>query len=429
MSSQRVMPRNHIIRPAYQAPQMLKRTRLRDRTECMATALFMCIIFFGPIIDVLLNPGAESRDDVFNYWSYLVCACLVMIVPMMLRYISSPAQILIFCALVMIWRFLAYWIPTGRTPLFRLVAEPGMVLAGYLVASRFNRRAQPMMLLVVLIGAITSMLFSYYAWHLDLLRFRDFLDMGLSTSLRNEILVSTELANIAAQIAIISVFLALGRREERMRKSQYALVLASIAVQAVLVLYLFSVGTMGAFLLMCLILSRKKPWRAAAIFVAVVVFLAMWSDLPVSEIIPTIISGKEYQAEVRLWAYSRLIGLIANHPITGVGIEGILSENGFYPHQNILGTFAVGGVFFGTYYLMILAINALAFWRFALSGAHRKSEPLLQAAVWSLFYWHFKGLVQDTWGNLEFFVWTGVALFYLWRRTEHSPERQKPCNF
>jgi O-antigen ligase len=113
--------------------------------------------------------------------------------------------------------------------------------------------------------------------------------------------------------------------------------------------------------------------------------------------------------------YGDLIHLGRTHPLFGIGNGRFVSMNsyawdggGLYPHQNLLGSLAEGGlpamVFYALFILCVLYQGLVAL----LKGRSRYGSSLVLLALGIFSYQQLRGMVQDTIAFKEIYFWAGI---------------------
>lgn len=387
--------------------------RLIKSLQTIVVSLFLCIIFCSPLINILLQPSAQTRVDILNYSAYIIAFITPFILALVFRWDNKMLAVILICLVAFLLRFLSYAVNSQNVSFLRVFLEPALFLVGYCIASSiYGPRLIKVLSSTALISTILALFLGYYVWTKDLLRYRKYAGTNLSASLQGDILVSTEMSNIVAQIMLLILGLIFFHKVSgRLLKATMFLVGVTLGL---IILYLFSVGTLLAFLLMILFLFRRHVIKSLVLIIVVfLLFLAVLSEIPHQDLFTNILVAKDYAIEWRLWAYDKLVTVFLSSPICGVDLQQVIMLIGDYPHQNVLGTLAQGGLILGVYYWIYLFIAIISFWVFEAKPLRRDVGVLAHIATWSLFYWHFKGLVQDTWSAYEVFFWSGITCYFL----------------
>lgn len=214
----------------------------------------------------------------------------------------------------------------------------------------------------------------------------------------------------------------------RLSRGRVLLPLLGLAVAAFLLVWLLSVGSVGAvaglLVLRAFILSGREAKGRWLVFAVVAAVLGLGFVMLSGEFIEGLFASKtrDFSEEgVRLPTMLMLLQYIQSAPVTGIGLGQFAAQSylprapeGLYPHNNLLGIAAELGIPAATLYLCFVAMTCWAGLRCVRRAmrAHPGSAggwPLALLALLCFLYLQIKGLVQDTWQLKETYFWSGAV--------------------
>jgi O-antigen ligase len=236
----------------------------------------------------------------------------------------------------------------------------------------------------------------------------------------------------------------------RLNRGRVLLPLLGLAVAAFLLVWLLSVGSVGAvavlLALRAFILSgREAKGRWLVLFVLGAV-LGLGFVMLSGEFLEGLVASKtrDFSEEgVRLPTMLLLLQYIQSSPVAGIGLGQFAAQSylprapeGLYPHNNLLGIAAELGIPAATLYLLFVVMTCWAGFRCVRRAAAAQPRaaggwPLALLALLAFLYLQIKGLVQDTWQLKETYFWSGAiagvlaALSYLAQDRTSAPERSR----
>ncbi len=213
----------------------------------------------------------------------------------------------------------------------------------------------------------------------------------------------------------------------RLNRGRILLPLLGLAVAAFLLVWLLSVGSVGAVVgllaLRVFILSGREAKGRWLVLLVLAAVLGLAFVMLSGEILEGLLASKtrDFSEEgVRLPTMLLLLQYIQSAPVTGIGLGQFAAQSylprapeGLYPHNNLLGIAAELGVPAALLYLLFIAMSCWAGFHCVRRAAatHPASAggwPLALLALLAFLYLQIKGLVQDTWQLKETYYWSGT---------------------
>jgi len=213
----------------------------------------------------------------------------------------------------------------------------------------------------------------------------------------------------------------------RLNRGRVLLPLLGLAVAAFLLVWLLSVGSVGAVVallaLRVFILSGRQAKGRWLVLLVLAAVLGLAFVMLSGEFLEGLLASKtrDFSEEgVRLPTMLLLLQYIQSAPVTGIGLGQFAAQSylprapeGLYPHNNLLGIAAELGIPAALLYLLFIAMTGWAGFHCVrrAAGAHPASVggwPLALLALLAFLYLQIKGLVQDTWQLKETYYWSGA---------------------
>ena len=400
-----------------------------NRAFWIILSIFLSVLFIDHLIDVLLNQGVPGREALQPYViAYFYRPSFLIILGYL--FLSSPKLFIqkSFLGIFVIWLvvFVLEILQKSYTGKgidhFAIYSQISFFTVGYsigcvLYSSEIRRLLNlSFVLCLIIIIYFTEVIYTT----------REFLYYGLLyiDKLRPQhaagLIYSTELSNYLFQIFIIGLALITSGMNYSFPKYfnlllhlmvlfllWYIIILWSTATLICLIpiLYFFTKETKSRFI-------KRIRWPIFILLIGILL-----SSEPVRNFTIALYDFKRFGEDTRVFRYIWLLEMIAKDPVWGTS-----SKMTWIPHQNILSAWAFGGIFRMIYYIGIIILNLFTFFALCKSKFNINDRTLFTIAYCSVFYWHFKGLIQDTFYRPEIYLWTGV-LFGLYVSRPHLGKR------
>ncbi len=381
-------------------------------------SFFCSVLATDHITTILLNPGAQERTEMFVYALFLYIPIFYFFSIRATFKLINPIKNAFLIKISIVWfyfilfRIIQGFISGSNVSLYELFSQVIIFYIGCTFAEYTNSKNWPLFLILTfLISAGIILYFSYSiyssnAYSLSGLMYLEY----LRPQHKYGLIQSTEFSNYCAQIFIIGLVSVMYRKLFIHYKKYLFLIYIISLILLFLIFILFSVGTLVGLLLISLFLFyRKRKYYLILTFIIFIVAIYSFSE-SIQESIQFLQNLFYYKESdtVRQFLYSTSIDLISENPFWGIGRGRFFDIYGYYPHQNFLGTWTEGGLPLFLFYsgLIILVINVYVRLRRHLVVSN--DRLMLSVAFAILFFWHFKGLMQDTWNNVSIYFWTGI---------------------
>lgn len=381
-------------------------------------SIFCSVLMTDYLINILLSPGARGRDQIIPYtllfFIPIFCFYSIAVILKMNKLINNAflmkVAILWFCFIF--FRIIQGFISGADIDFYGLFAQIIFFYVGCTFAESINRTKWPFFLILTFFISILIIIYFIYSMYstnayklVGLMYFSD-----LRPQYEYDLIQSTELSNYCGQIFIIGSLLVMNRELWGHYKKWLILISIILPIIIFVIFFLFSVATFIGLLLVILFVVIRKQ-RSYFQVLALIIFITVLSTIIYfsewSQFIKDLYNYKAPASDRKI-LYSALIELIAEHPFWGAGRGKFFDMYGYYPHQNILGTWAEGGLFLLLFYSWLIILVISLYTRLRNNLLYSSDRLIFEVAISILLFWHFKGLVQDTWNNINLYFWTGI---------------------
>lgn len=297
-----------------------------------------------------------------------------------------------------------------------LVAPPLVFAAGYLIV-RTLMRTSATYLALLLMGVIAvwdgllGWLILSDAMSYDVLAGVDRERMGIAGSL-----TSTELGIYLGLHFSYLLYILLGP----VAKAAKLVAALLLATNLALLYMTFPLSAVAGYVLSFgLFLFTVLRWRVSLkTGFYVLCFASLLGSLFTTTFGDAVVTKFENIAEGggRAVIYEDLIVVAKGNPIWGIGKGRYVDSNnlgpdggGFYPHSNLLGAAAEGGIPAAVFYALFIISVIVTLLTGAFRLPYGSARCLITLALSVFVYQQFRGLVQDTVGLKELYLWAGVG--------------------
>jgi hypothetical protein len=378
-------------------------------------SVFCSILTTDQIINILLNPGVQERTHIFAYTTLLYIPTFYLFLikaPFTINKSINDTFLLKICLVwfyFIICRILQSLITDSTLNLYELFSQLLFFYIGYFLAKTLNKEKWPLFL--ILIFSISTVIIIGFCYSVYSQNTYSVLGLMYIINLRPQheynLIQSTEMSNYCAQVFIVGYVLFMRRELLINFKKYFWLLTITLFMLLLFIGYLFSVATLISIILISLIfLFKKRPIITLMIITtifALLIYLNEWGQF-----FQDLYSYKS-SATDRKVGYLMLMDIIHQNPFWGIGRGGKFFDlYGLYPHNNFLGIWAEGGIFLLLFYSGLLILFIGVFIRARKYFLDNQDRLIFDISACIIFFWHFKGLVEDTWNNPNLYIWTGI---------------------
>lgn len=368
---------------------------------------------------ILINPDATSRSELSARIDFLVIipfGCLILGAGIFSRKFVTINQkntfLLMFFFVILFYFFFSAMffsqpIPIATASLYAIYFFSGAFLRHYKELFRPNLFFP---LSSVLSTAVT-IYFLVFSFQRSLFYFSTRFQFFLSPQLKGDILLSTEFANYVF-FGLATSFCWFILSTQRLSKIiSFSCFVFNLFLELVL-LSVANVTIIISFGLTIFFTKLFSTQKKMLILIGCLFFLfsILYFYPSMSEPVVLYFKDKIQKGGGRTEIYPKLIEIIQESPILGIGLANVFKQIGYYPHNNILGLWSEFGVFGLSVYIFHFVI-----WLFFFSFTYAKllsrgnvcAFVFLSFISYYLGYILLKGFVQDTWSNPIMFICSG----------------------
>jgi O-antigen ligase len=388
------------------------------------TAFFILVllILLEPVINIMINPGAQNRYEITNKVLYFgiypfllfgLLSCISIPAIPKVSFFAFALSATFYIPLYFSSYFSNMPITKGALPSRYLELYLGFALSILCATKNYDIRKAAISILII--GTFFAVVFAYYLMKNDLLDFWQSPVYDVNRpQVRGNLLHSTEMSNVLAAMFILGVAII------HTYKSHMFVSVLIFTICILLLTGCFLLGSLGAFLgigavlLLHLSYNLKKLCKVLPFFI--LFLISIYFCLPQSTIESLEAFRKKAQNKVqndgRAQQYAWMVDRVASFRLLGEGLGSVYQKYGQHPHQNVLGLWVEGGIITTCAYLFMVFISLYGIYFLMIRNIiHIDNTSLLflmYSATGTAIFLHIKGIFQDTAYSHLTFLSTGI---------------------